>query len=270
MSKFLSAEEKRDLQLDELTILEELDRICKKHNIEYFLTAGTLLGAVRHRGFIPWDDDIDLVMKKSEFKRFRKIAETELSEGFFYQDEKTEKEYCFAFAKVRKEGKKVYEPNLKSIDIHKGVYIDIFPLDNCPKSDRAANAFFKLVRLYSVALIAKQDKDFVCEYDKKSARAMFNFIKIFPLGFIKFLRGFTIKLVALFTSGKRLCTVSGTHGYPKETYDAEWFSKAEFMEFENREYPVPSGWKSILTNMYGDYTIPPDENARTGHFEKDI
>ena len=80
MSDYLSPEEKRDLQLAELTVLAELKRLCEKHGLRYFLVAGTLLGAVRHRGFIPWDDDIDVAMPRKDFNKLARIAKKELSD----------------------------------------------------------------------------------------------------------------------------------------------------------------------------------------------
>ena len=93
--------ELRALQLDEVTVLDELDRICKKHGLRYYLTAGTLLGAVRHGGFIPWDDDIDVAMPREDYDRLYRICKTELRDGFFFQCEKTERLHTFFFAKIR-------------------------------------------------------------------------------------------------------------------------------------------------------------------------
>lgn len=92
----------RKVQLTQLEILKEVDRICTKHGIKYWLSGGTQLGAVRHNGFIPWDDDLDIDMMREDFNRFLKIARTELQESYYLQDWFTEKAYGLPFAKIRK------------------------------------------------------------------------------------------------------------------------------------------------------------------------
>lgn len=269
MDKHLSNDEKRALQLDELPILDELDRLAKKHGLQYFITAGTLLGAVRHGGFIPWDDDIDVVMTTKDYKKLAKLAKTELSEGFFFQDERSEKGYPFFFGKIRKDGAEVREEILDVFDIHKGRYIDIFPLSKCPKNPFLANLMFKLVRFYNVAIVSKNNPAFTLGYTKKAARLAFRLVSRLPSGFIKWLRRFTVGFFGIFCSGKRLATVAGNHGYPRETYDAKWFEESVMLTFEGKEYPAPKQWHSLLSSMYGDYMTPPDENDRDGHFIKD-
>ncbi len=263
----LTLERRRRLQLEELTVLDEIKQICDRHGIRYYLTAGTLLGAVRHGGFIPWDDDADIAMPRRDFDRFAKICRTELSEGFFYQSEKTEKHYPFYFAKVRKDGTSVSERVLEGVDIHKGCYVDIFPLDKCPRSPRLGRLMFKLVEVCSCAIIAKESGDFVCQYEKRSARTLFALIKKLPRPIQRSLRNGIRKFFGLFTSGRRLATISGTHGHPRETYEREWFEKTVLLPFEGREYPAPHAYRELLTNMYGDYMTPPDESERVGHFE---
>jgi len=263
----LSPEEKRRLQTEELAILDELDRICSLHGLRYYLTAGTLLGAVRHGGFIPWDDDIDVAMPRDDYERLAELSKTELSDGFFYQSEKTEKNYPFFFAKIRKDGTEVNEPILEGVELHRGCYLDIFPLDKCPKSRFGARLFFKSVELFSCAIMSKISREFVCEYKKPLVKFGFNLVRLLPLSVLRALRRFTRAFYAIFSSGEVLCTVSGSHGYPRESYKAEWFDKSLPLSFEGKEYPAPSEWDKLLESMYGDYMTPPDEDSREGHFK---
>lgn len=256
----------RALQLSELTVLDEVCRLCRENRIEFFITAGTLLGAVRHGGFIPWDDDVDVVMTRKNYKRFRKIALKGLGEGFTFVDGKVEKDYPFYFGKVRMDGTEVEEGVLRGFKVHKGCYVDIFPLDRCPTSMRRRKTFFKLCEVVSCAIIARRDKSFVCEYQKSSARLLFKLIKAMPLVVQKSLRGFLRAVGSAFSSGKTLATVSGSHGYIKESYRREWFSASTELDFEGRRLPAPAGYKELLTNMYGDYMTPPREDEREGHF----
>ena len=265
----LSPEEKRTLQQRELEIFDLFADICKRHNLRYFIIAGTLLGAVRHGGFIPWDDDMDVAMPRRDFNKFAKISKKELPRGYFFQSSRTDKKYPFFFSKLRQDGECVNEAILEAFEIHKGCYIDIFPLDKCPRSERGRKMLFKLVEIYSCALIAKSNPDFVCAYQKGGAKILFSIAKHLPICLVKAMRGATRAIISAFCSGKTLATISGTHGYTKEYYDSRWyFDGDKTLAFEGRECPAPPGYKKQLTRMYGDYMTPPNENERGGHFNK--
>lgn len=265
----LSPDEKRELQLCELEIFDLFSDICNRHGLRYFIIAGTLLGAVRHGGFIPWDDDMDVAMPRRDFNKFSKICKKELPAGYFLQSSKTEKRYPFFFAKLRRDGVEVKESILNNFDIHKGCYIDIFPLDKCPSSERGRKLLFKLVEIYSCALVAKVNRDFVCEYKKGGAKLLYSIAKRLPVCVVKALRGSTRAFISAFCSGKTLATLSGTHGYQKEYYDSRWYFDGEAtLSFEGRVCSAPPGYKKQLKHMYGDYMTPPSEEQRGGHFNK--
>lgn len=266
MENFLTPEQKRELQLSELEILDELKRICDENGLKYYLTAGTLLGAVRHGGFIPWDDDIDVVMTREDFDKLARIARSALSDGFFYQDERSDKGYPFQFSKIRKNGTEVYEPILSGVKMHKGHYLDIFPLDRCPASPARAGRFFKAVELLNCAIIARLSRDFKCQYEKKLARAAFAVLKSLPLPLLKLLRRAVTKFYRHTSDGKCLATVSGSHGYPRESYERGWFDGTAELTFEGKQYSVPTQWDKLLTRMYGDYMTPPPQDEQIGHF----
>lgn len=254
------------LQRQETEILCELRRICTKYNLMYFITAGTLLGAVRHNGFIPWDDDIDVAMPLKDFEKFSKICRTDLAAQYFFQDCKSEKQYPFHFAKIRKNDTIVNDPFLAHLNIHKGIYIDVFPLVKCPKNDKAAKLFFKFVEFFTYAIMAKYDGDFICGYQKKLVVLFFRLSKHLPKSFLVIMRSLICSFVELFCSNERVCTVSGAHGYPREAFRREWFEKSAILPFEGQEFCAPSGWNELLINMYGDYITPPDEDGKGGHF----
>ena len=115
--------ELRDVQLAELSILEEIHRICEQHNIKYALSCGSMLGAVRHKGFIPWDDDLDIYMSFFEFKKFEKVFS---SETCFLQSVKTDPNMPFIMYKVRKNNTIMTEDDFIGLDMHQGVWVDIF------------------------------------------------------------------------------------------------------------------------------------------------
>ena len=119
----------REAQMASLDILLEFDRVCKKNQITYWIDFGTLLGAVRHKGFIPWDDDIDISMPPADFKRFMEIGQKELKDGYFLQTEKTDpgSNMCRGLFKIRKNNT-LYVHDFDDFrkDYHKGVSIDVF------------------------------------------------------------------------------------------------------------------------------------------------
>ncbi len=120
----------RKAQLIMLEMLVEFDAICKKHNLQYWLDSGTLLGAVRHEGFIPWDDDIDLSMPVEDYNKFNEIAKSELSSDIFFQTKETDKEFKFDYMKLRSNKASIVEfhEKDKEINYHQGVFVDIFPM----------------------------------------------------------------------------------------------------------------------------------------------
>ena len=261
----LTDSERRALQISELEILREFKRLCNSNHLEYYLTAGTLLGAVRHQGFIPWDDDIDIAMPRKDFDSLAALCREQLKEGLYYQDGKTETNYPYYFAKIRKHGTEVIEPCLESVNIQKGHYIDIFPLDGCPSSPVIARLFFKLIAFFTAALQGKVDPSYSCGYSKPGMRFTYRLFRHFPIDVLKGLRDLT-RTVFSAGSKRRLCTVSGVHGYPAEAFDSDWFIETVELPFEGEAFHAPIKWHQLLTNMYGDYMKPPDESDRQGHF----
>ena len=257
----------KEMQKQEFEILCEFDRICKIYNLTYYLTAGTLLGAIRHKGFIPWDDDIDVVMPFEDYKRFSKICQKELAKNYFFQSWKTEKNYPFHFVKIRKNGTIDGVTFLKKIKMHHGIYIDIFPLEKCPKTDWFAKLLFKTVEFTTYALLKKGDKTFHYNFQKKYEQMIFSLLKWLPRKILLFFREEIRFLVFVFCSNERLCTSGGGHGYPYETYKAEWFSETVLVWFEGKNFPAPKGWDALLTHMYGEYHILPPKAERKGHIE---
>lgn len=249
----------RALQLGELEILLEFRRLCEENGLRYYLTGGTLLGAVRHKGFIPWDDDIDVVMPREDYKRFAQLCRQQvLSQNYYYQSSETASKYTFFFAKLKKRP-------MRPDEAAEG-YIDIFALDKCPDWDWLAALFFKGIELCSMSMLEKVDPEFVCGYKRWYMRFLWKALSKLPLHWLIELRNVVCKGFGWLSSGKRVCNVGGLYGFPKEVCNAEWFLPKAELEFEGQSFSVPAGWHELLSNMYGDYMTPPDQTGRHGHF----
>ena len=138
------------LQRKELEILKEVDRICKKYDIQWIMAGGSVLGAVRHGGFIPWDDDIDIYMLDTEYERFEKACKTELDQNkYFLQTIETDKNCPVPWAKIRMNNTCSMDEKYKDIKLHWGICIDIFLLQYAPKDDQQLNELIRLKWIYS-------------------------------------------------------------------------------------------------------------------------
>ena len=145
------------LQERQYEILVELDRICKKNNIEYFLDGGTLLGAVRHKGFIPWDDDLDVAMFRKDYEKFKSIVSSELNEKYFFQDYDTDDGYGMVFGKLKIKNTKYTEKVANKSRAKDGIFIDIFIYDNISANEKKAKKdFMKVVILRMMLLLKKK------------------------------------------------------------------------------------------------------------------
>lgn len=244
----------RKAQLRMLDILIEVDKICKKHNIPYWIDYGTLLGAVRHGGFIPWDDDLDISMMKEDYDRFLSIAPKELSEQFVVQNLSTEKYYPLTFTKiVDKESKAVDNTMIYSQSKRKyqGVWIDIFPIIKGnihlrrwldPLYGRCYRRVHHLEPMsISVAI----------------AYLLFPFLWFFK-GVMSFLNRFCDKNLRMDEYGMTEPL------YNKQKYYSD-FLPVKSIIFENFSFPVPNHYDKVLTNYYGDYMKLPPEEKRAIH-----
>jgi len=147
----IDPKELRQAQLIMLDMLIEFDAICKKHSLKYWLDSGTLLGAVRHKGFIPWDDDIDLSMPVEDYRKFKEIAQDELSDKIFFQTKETDPNFKFDYMKLRSNRASIVEFHEEGryVGYHQGVFVDIFPMLTLPNTEFHRAFYedaFKLIR----------------------------------------------------------------------------------------------------------------------------
>lgn len=257
----LSSEELRNLQLIELEMLVEVDRICRKYNIEYSLDGGTLLGAVRHKGFIPWDDDADVILTRHEYAKFFRACKKELDrDRFFLQDYRTDKHYRWGYAKLRRNGTELVRLGQEHMKFRTGVYIDIFVVDHVPDGYIMRRLYYGIsfcIRkiLYS-ELGMKAEKSAVM-------RMFYRLLYKIPKNSMFYIRN----CIAAWCNRKKTKLVSHLlWPYPsresKFGTPAECFEQYCDMEFEGLKLRTISDYHRYLTLCYGDYMTPPPVEKR--------
>lgn len=246
-----------------LEILKEVDRICNIYKIKYFLSDGTLLGAVRHQGFIPWDDDLDISMLRKDYDKFKEIAPKELSRKFFFQTSATDKYYDIYHIplKIRDNNSLIIEQKGKKY--HQGLYIDIFPIDKVPERKIKANIQKFLGNLWTLKL-PMDAKDFPKpKFFVRSAMQIIGFM--IPAKLISKLQLSTIRWNE---ESKGDIYSYGVELTWKTLYKKQDLFPLKKIKFQGEYFWVPNNPHNILTNIYGDYmTLPPVEERRVHGLE---
>lgn len=259
----------RRLQLVELDIAKEIKRVCVENGIRYFLDSGSLLGAVRHRGFIPWDDDMDIGMLRPDYDRFLAIAPRSLKDDYFLQTWETDPYYPFPYAKVCKKGTRFVESDAQYSLARHEVFVDVFPYNwyAVGKWARAKTRF--TARFYQKLLSIR------CGYAPWSRQhgieRLWRWLRYRPYKWIA--DAFPKRAIM----NRLQKAFDRYNGEPNEWYvmlsgalygcwTAPASCLAEFVElpFEDDSFSCPADYDLFLKNGYGDYMTPPPENKRSG------
>lgn len=234
-------------------ILEEFDRICKKLGIPYFLFAGTLLGAVRHEGFIPWDDDLDVIMLRKDYERFFREAPALVGKGFFLQQEFSEHWPMF-FSKMRLDGTACVESyHPKDHQCHQGVYIDIFPCDNA-----YASGFGRKMQFFcSKVIIAKGLDRRGYEAESMAKKVFMVLCRLLPQKpFLRVVRG------PKETGDWLHSFLGGASRFSRSVYPARCFAGETTLRFEGGSFRAPENYEELLHILYDDFMQLPDRRVR--------
>lgn len=265
----LSNNELESIKKIELEMLDVFIEICESHNIDYFLAGGTCLGAIRHEGFIPWDDDIDLGMLRSDFNRFEQACQTELPEPFFLQTMFTDPKCGLVFAKIRNTRTEMVENYCKNVDMEQGVWIDIFPYDAVPTDSKIRNAHIRKLNLLKNLYIVKSG--YTMPKGKSLPQHIAYYIAKILVAFIPLnqIRDALYKQMTKYngsSESKFVYPAGGSYGPEKEVKSKEMLNSYCSVLFETRVCKTIERYDDYLTQNYGDYmTLPPKEKRTTVH-----
>jgi len=246
------------------SMLKDIDSFCRKNNITYFLSGGTCLGAVRHKGFIPWDDDGDIMMPRKDYDRFLKLFEKEYKEKYGVGSLANDREWMRQYARVWDKRTILKANNVADKDI--GVFIDVFPIDGLPENKYIRTLYYKKVKILDGLKNASYKTKSLEDENFKLIKKI-SAIAVKPFG----ARFFAVKMDKSarrydFDKSKYVGVSMVTHYGQRETIERKYMAHGLEMKFEDSTFTVPCGFKRYLKNLYGDYMkLPKDADQNYPH-----
>ncbi|MBR4389305.1 MAG: LicD family protein [Prevotella sp.] len=252
----------------ELDLLVEFDRVCKKHGIRYVASGGTILGAVRHHGFIPWDDDLDLMMPRADYEQLCAVAQDEFKDTYFFQTEYTDPGFMRGFARLRNSqtaGIQCFEFN-KRYRFNQGIFIDIFPMDEVVDDDQLlSQQNHKAKKLFAKACILSEMTDRFPPDRKPTWKYAYKLFGHYLFG--SFIRQYHLQDRYLKKFERTCAQYNGTgqkrwsllsFQFSNRGHDLSVYSEDGIisLDFEFVQMPVPKDFDAHLKNKYGDYMTP--------------
>lgn len=259
---YFVSRERKNLWAIQLDMLYKVQQICKKYNIKYWADGGTLLGAIRHNGYIPWDDDIDIAMMREDYDRFIEVAKKELNHPYFLQTDWTDETY-YCHAKLRRSDTTcvLVKDVPANFEFNQGIFIDIFPLDMVPTEEEMYKKYVEHLWMIKNGLLFNRSRWWVYERDnydlymrcKKDRDCFEDARKIF--------NDTNSPIVA------NLSLPSVKDEIRKELSDYE---KTLYAKFEMLDIPIPYMYDNALTKQYGDYLVPQQGKTKHGELLYDV
>ena len=256
----------RQVQLTELICLKDIDRLCREHHIRYSLYCGTLLGCIRHRGFIPWDDDADIMMPLQDYYRFRRLAEKELSERYFLSDHHSDPYATTAWLKLNRKGTLYCTKEERKSRVDKGISLDVYPLVGAYEG--VLGKLQTKALLFQKAMVGKElrqsaDYAMVTRYE-----GMLRLLDRLPAALR---RGLCILIEKLFwpdPAKHKNCGTVDAADFAGKYRTRDWDETADG-EFEGCTFPIPREYDRFLKRMYGNYREMPPAEKRVNHHAED-
>ena len=245
----------------EIEIFKSFISVCEHLNLTYYVLDGTLLGAVRHKGFIPWDDDIDVGMPREDYEVFLREGQALLPEEYFIQTFDSDPEYLANYAKIRNNNTTFVETSVRHRKINHGVFIDVFPLDYCPEETKKRVCERKKRMLATIRI----SDEFYSQNKKKSLKSIVVTLLahiIYPTA--KQALKARDKLYKNTKQSSLIANYGGAWG-EKEIVPAQWYAEGCDLEFEGIAVKGPKEYDKWLTQVYGDYMTPPPVEEQMSH-----
>ena len=262
----------KHLQSLELMILKEFIKICEENDLTYYMYAGSLLGTIRHQGFIPWDDDLDVIMFRDDFERFKQIFTSTSHDRIKLLSIETEEDYFHLLAKLMLKDTLFEEKWVSQVDFNIGINIDIFVLDDLSNNSFKRNYQLKKAFLYNKLLIMSKirldDLPFLTKVITHSGYHILNLLGIKPKWINKRCLNFLKKYQD--ENAEFVFDISATAEEYPQIFNKKEFKKVNRAKFEDIEVNVPSNYDEILKSLYGDYMRLPPEEDRYNHITENL
>ena len=256
-----------ELQKTEFDLLKIFVSICEELNLTYYLVCGSALGAVKYKGFIPWDDDVDVALPRPDYEVFCSEAQKLMPENVFLQNYKTDAEYPNFFGKMRNSNTTYIEKSARNINMNHGVYIDLFPLDGRPQTSKEKRRLDRKIR--------KLKRRISCSFEVERStvqKIAYSFRRM--LGFHKKRQKYVMMLDELLSSfpvydSQKWCNYGNWQG-EKEYADRQQYGEGEWALFEGLKVRIPQRYDDYLTQKYGDWRADLPDAQKRGHHYCDV